>query len=64
MLARVKDEEREVGNFLEIVAQICFSLRVWALCFGTLSSWDRAFGTAESSTEFYVLKYFKVYLGL
>lgn len=39
--ARVKDEEREVRNFLVIVAQMCFSLKPQAICFGTLSSWDR-----------------------
>lgn len=38
--ARVKDEEREIGNFLVIVAQMCFNLKAWAISFGTLSSWD------------------------
>lgn len=53
--ARVKDEEREVGNFLVIVAQMCFSLKPWAICFGTLSS---------CITKFYALKYFKVLPGV
>lgn len=35
-----KDERREVGNILELLAQIYFSLEPWVICFGTLGSWD------------------------
>lgn len=36
--AGVKDEEREIGNFLVIVAQMCFNLKARGICFGTLNS--------------------------